>query len=52
MRKLEDHETVALTTDRNILIQNKCHPSLKFQGVFSVSSVIETMSFENALSDI
>lgn len=50
--KLEDNETVAITTECSALIQNMLQPKLKYPGSFSIPCEIGTMSFERTLCNV
>ncbi|KAJ8765482.1 hypothetical protein K2173_014604 [Erythroxylum novogranatense] len=51
-RKLEEHETVALTIECSTAIQNKLPPKLKDLGSFSIPCQIGKITIERALCDL
>nr|XP_004505833.2 uncharacterized protein LOC101514710 [Cicer arietinum] len=51
-RKLDDHETIALTKEYSALIRNKFPLELNDPESFSIACVIGDMSFERALCDL
>ncbi|XP_039140473.1 uncharacterized protein LOC120277686 [Dioscorea cayenensis subsp. rotundata] len=51
-RRLEEHETVALTEECSALIQNKLPPKLKDPGSFLIPCEIRAASFEKALCNL
>lgn len=48
-RKLEEHETIALTEECRAAIQNKVPAKLKDPGSFSIPRLLENVSIERAL---
>ncbi|XP_020262743.1 uncharacterized protein LOC109838731 [Asparagus officinalis] len=51
-RKLEEYETVALTEECSVIIQNKLPPKLKDPDSFSIPCVISNVSINRALCDL
>ncbi|XP_050908939.1 uncharacterized protein LOC127122684 [Lathyrus oleraceus] len=51
-RKPKDHETMTMTLDSNVVIQNMVIPKLKYMGSSSIPYQIGTMDFERALCDL
>lgn len=51
-RKLEDYETIALTKEYSVVIQNKLQPKLRDQGSFSIPCTIHDFDISRALSDL
>ncbi|KAJ8755138.1 hypothetical protein K2173_018936 [Erythroxylum novogranatense] len=51
-RKLEEHETVALTVECSAAIQNKLPPKLKDPGSFSIPCQIGKVTIERVLCDL
>ncbi|XP_017970469.1 PREDICTED: uncharacterized protein LOC108660712 [Theobroma cacao] len=51
-KKLEDFETVALTKECSVIIQNKLPPKLKDLGSFSITCTIGRFKFTKALCDL
>lgn len=51
-KKLEDDETVALTTECSAIIQNNMPPKLKDLGSFSIPCVICKFVTDKALCDL
>jgi len=51
-RKLEEHETVALTKECSVVIQNKLPAKLKDPGSFSIPCLIGNVSINRALCDL
>jgi len=51
-RKLEEHETVALSEECSAAIQNKLPAKLKDPGSFSIPCLIGNVSINRALSDL
>ena len=50
-RKLEEHETVALTEEYNVVIQNKLPTKLKDPSSFSIPCLIGNVPIDRALCD-
>ena len=51
-RKIEDHETIALTEECSACIQNKLPTKLKDLGRFTISCTIGHLNFTNTLYDL
>ena len=51
-RKLEEHETIALTEECSVAIQNKLPAKLKDPGCFSIPCLIGNFSTNRALCDL
>ena len=51
-RKIEDNETIALTRECSVVIQNKLPPKFKDPGSFSIPCVIGKETIENAMCDL
>ena len=51
-RKLDDHETVMLTHDCSVILQNKLPPKLKAPGSFTIPCIIGESYFDKALCDL
>ncbi|KAL5734310.1 hypothetical protein ACOSP7_032171 [Xanthoceras sorbifolium] len=51
-RRLEDHETVALTEECSAIIQNKLPQKLKDPGSFTIPCTIRSSEFVKALCDL
>jgi len=51
-RKLEEHETVALTEEYSATIQNKLPAKVKDPGSFSIPCLIRNVSINRALCDL
>ena len=51
-RKLEEHETVALTEECSAILQKKLLPKLKDPGSFMIPCTISDTFFDKALCDL
>ncbi|KAJ4954666.1 hypothetical protein NE237_011449 [Protea cynaroides] len=51
-QKLEDYETIALTEECSVVIQNKLPPKLRDPGSFSIPCTIGEVDFSRALCDL
>src|SRR3954464_14412704 len=51
-RKWAEHETVMLTEESSALLRKKLPPKLSDPGSFSISCMIGSLKFENALCDL
>ncbi|XP_021756145.1 uncharacterized protein LOC110721288 [Chenopodium quinoa] len=51
-RKLEDYETIALSEECSVVIQQKLPPKLKDPGSFSIPCKISEINFSRALCDL
>ena len=51
-RKLDDHETVMLTHDYSVILQNKLPPKLKDPDSFTIPCIIGESYFDKALCDL
>ncbi|PKA48168.1 hypothetical protein AXF42_Ash020513 [Apostasia shenzhenica] len=51
-RKLNDFETVCLTEESSVVLQNKLPPKLKDPGSFSIPCIIGNLNFNKVLCDL
>jgi len=51
-RKLEEYETVNLTKECSVIIQNKLPPKLKDSGSFSIPCIIGSEIIKKAMCDL
>lgn len=51
-RKLEDFETISLTEECSVIIQNKLPPKLRDLGSFSIPCIIGDINFSKVLCDL
>lgn len=51
-RSLEDHKTIMLTEECNIIIQNKLPPKVEDEGSFTIPWNIGNYDFNKALCDL
>ena len=51
-RKLEEHETIALTKECSAILQKKLPPKLKDPGSFTIPYIIGDTFFDKALCDL